>query len=71
MPIVINHQGFGGTSTGTSFNGGNIFITTSGAGIYFGTATIDGTWLIVTSGNNLSFQRRESGTYVEKSADTP
>lgn len=39
--------------------------------IYFGDPATDGTWVITTSGNNLSFQRRESGVYVEKSAVTP
>lgn len=50
----------------------------SGVGIYFNSGTVsttdpavDGAWFITTSGNNLSFQRRESGVYVEKSAVTP
>lgn len=50
----------------------------SGIGIYFNAGTIsttdpavNGAWLITTSGNNLSFQRREGGVYVEKSAVTP
>lgn len=39
--------------------------------IYFGDANVDGTWRIVVSSGNLSFQLRESGVYVEKSAVTP
>lgn len=65
MPINISHQG-GGSASGSSF--GSIFITT---GVYFGTASTNGAWFITTSGNNLVFQRRESGVYVEKAADTP
>lgn len=52
--------------------------TLSGTGIYFNNGAVsttdpavDGAWYITTSGNNLSFQRRESGVYVEKSAVTP
>lgn len=50
----------------------------SGVGIYFssaGVSTIDpavnGAWFITLSASNLSFQRRESGVYVEKTADAP
>ena len=50
----------------------------TGAGIYFNAGSVsttdpavDGAWFITTSGNNLSFQRRESGVYVEKSSITP
>lgn len=32
---------------------------------------IDGSWRIIRSGNNLSFQRRESGVWVEKGRYTP
>lgn len=34
--------------------------------IYFGSSATDGTWKIVRSGNDLIFQRRESGSYVTK-----
>lgn len=33
---------------------------------YMGDPTTDGTWRMVRSGNNLIFQRRESGSYVTK-----
>ena len=39
--------------------------------IYFGDPGADGTWLITPSGNNLSFQRRENGVYIEKDSLTP
>lgn len=39
--------------------------------VYFGPINTDGTWRIIVSGSNLSFQLRESGTYNEKSAVTP
>jgi len=45
--------------------------TTSLDGFYFGDPFIDGTWRIVRSGNNLQFERRESGGYVTKQTMTP
>lgn len=39
--------------------------------VYFGDSATDGTWRITQSGSNLSIQRRESGSYVEKSAVLP
>lgn len=38
---------------------------------YFGDPTTDGTWRIMRSGNNLVFQRLESGVWVTKTAMTP
>ena len=38
---------------------------------YFGASDVDGTWRIVRSGNNLVFERRESGSYVTKFTMTP
>lgn len=38
--------------------------------VYFGDPTTDGTWKISVVGGNLSFQLRESGSYVEKTAIT-
>jgi len=38
----------------------------SGGGLYFGAPSTNGTWLITRSGNDLIFQRRESGSYVTK-----
>lgn len=51
--------------------GGSSSTTPQVTSIYFGDPATNGTWVITTSGNNLSFQRRESGVYVEKSAVTP
>ena len=42
------------------------FTTSAGAFHYFGTSTVDGTWRIGRSGNDLVFERRESGNYVTK-----
>lgn len=40
-------------------------------GIYFGDPTVDGSWRIFPSGNNLMMQRRESGSWETKSEVTP
>lgn len=39
--------------------------------LYFGDEATEGTWRIIQSGNNLSFQRLEAGVWVQKSAMTP
>ena len=39
--------------------------------IYFGAVDTNGTWRIGRSGDNLVFQRRESGTYVTKASMKP
>lgn len=38
---------------------------------YFGDRNTDGSWRIRVNGNNLVFERRESGAWVEKSAIVP
>jgi hypothetical protein len=38
---------------------------------YFGDPNINGTWRIGRDGNNLTYQRLESGTWVTKSSITP
>ena len=38
---------------------------------YFGNPNTNGSWRIINDGTNLSFQRREAGVWVEKSAATP
>jgi hypothetical protein len=38
---------------------------------YFGAPATDGTWRVGRDGNNIVFQRRESGTYVTKQTITP
>ncbi|MEK6557279.1 MAG: hypothetical protein AABZ14_03150, partial [Candidatus Margulisiibacteriota bacterium] len=45
--------------------------TTSANAFYFGDSATDGTWRIIRSGNNLVFQRRESGVWVDKSMVLP
>jgi hypothetical protein len=39
--------------------------------VYLGDPNTDGSWRIIQSGNNLAFERRESGVWVEKSSATP
>ena len=39
--------------------------------LYFGDPTTNGTWRIGRSGDNLVFQRRESGAYVTKGSMKP
>lgn len=39
--------------------------------VYLGDPTVNGTWRIVRDGNNLSFQRLETGVWTEKGANTP
>ncbi len=58
-------------STSSSFNTSSDVNAGSTSAIYFGDSATDGTWKIVRSGNNLSFQRRESGAYVEKGNFVP
>ncbi|MEK0340088.1 MAG: hypothetical protein QQN46_07710, partial [Nitrosopumilus sp.] len=46
-------------------------VINSGAATYWGAIATDDTWRMVRNGNDLSFQRRESGTYVEKAKFLP
>lgn len=39
--------------------------------VYLGDPLVDGTWRIVRDGNNLSYQRREASSWVEKGASLP
>lgn len=39
--------------------------------LYFGDPSVNGTWKIINSGNNLSVQRLEVGVWNEKFAFTP
>ena len=39
--------------------------------VYFGVSTVDGTWRIRQIGSDLVFERRESGSYVEKNRLLP
>lgn len=41
-------------------------VLASGKFLYLGAKNTDGSWRIATSGNNLVFQRRESGSWVTK-----
>ena len=71
MPYKLNV--FTGTLDVVNTSGGSTtdVIIPSGYALYFDDKTTDGSWRIIHSGNNLSFQRRESSTWVEKSAVTP
>ena len=53
-----------------SITNGSMLVTLAGEAFYFGDKNTDGTWRIVVSSSSLVFQRRESGSYVEKSAVT-
>ena len=43
----------------------------SGSAFYMGDPNTDGSWRIIRSGNNLSFDHRENGAWVSKSMVTP
>lgn len=58
-------------STASAFNTSSDINAGSTSVVYFGDSATDGTWKIVRDGNNLSFQRRESGAYVEKGKFQP
>lgn len=53
---------------GANASGSAIYFTTTG--VSFTDPAVDGAWLIIASGTNLSFQIRTTGSYVEKVADT-
>ena len=59
-----------GTVTGTVITGTD-HIAGSANYFYFGAEGTDGSWRIGRSGNNLVFERRESGSWVTKSTITP
>ncbi len=59
----------GNIGIGTSVAGAKLDVVGSietDSSIYFGNPTTDGTWAIRKSGNNLVFERCESGLYVTK-----
>ena len=60
----------GATLIGSNRVYGDVNMTATGA-IYLGDPSTDGTWKIVRDGNNLLFQRRESGSYATKTTTTP
>jgi hypothetical protein len=43
----------------------------AGGSIQIGDPTVDGSWQIIIVGTTLSFQRRESGAWVEKGSMQP
>jgi hypothetical protein len=55
---------------GTRSFSGNV-VTASDRGIYFGNASVNGSWRITRSVNNLNIERLESGSWVPKSAILP
>lgn len=60
MPIRITYRGISG----------DIELDAADA-VYFGADDTDGSWRIIRSGNDFVFQRRESGTWVEKGSMLP
>ena len=49
---------------------GNVNLTDTGA-VYLGDANTNNSWRMIRSGNNLVFQRRETGSWVTKGTYTP
>jgi hypothetical protein len=47
------------------------YIKNNASYYYIGDPDVDGSWRILVSSDNLTFQRRETGVWVEKSAVTP
>lgn len=47
---------------------GSMQLTLDSQAFYFGPVETDGSWRIIRSGDDLEFQRRESGTYIKKGA---
>ena len=45
----------------------NVIVPTAN-GLYIGPTDADGSWRVITSSGTLSFQLRDSGTWVEKGA---
>ena len=66
VAIGNNHT----TATSTLDVAGDIETGSSDA-FYFGDPSTDGTWRIKRSGNNLVFERRESGSWVTKTSMVP
>ncbi len=62
--LIMGNVGIGTIDTSSKLDVVGSIETDSN--IYFGNPTTDGTWAIRRSGNNLIFDRRESGVYVTK-----
>lgn len=62
--------GFGSWDGSTFAPNGDLQLP-SGNAVYLGDKLTNGSWRIIRSGNNLSFQRREAGVWVEKSFVAP
>lgn len=45
---------------------GDVVVEDTGRAVYIGDPGTDGTWRMIRSGNDLKFERRESGSYVTK-----
>ena len=61
----------GATTLTGSLTVNNDITTGSGNAFYFGDASTDGSWRITRNGNNLVFERRESGAWVTKVSMQP
>lgn len=72
--MVIDAAGFMGINTSDPTSrlevNGDVEVGTADA-FYFGDPNTDGSWRIKRSGNNLVFERRESGTWVTKTSMIP
>lgn len=73
--LTVSMGGFNVTGASTigndlTVNNGDIDIDDTKA-FYFGDKTTDGSWRIVRSGSDLSFERREAGAWVQKDIMTP
>lgn len=68
MPISAFNQI--GASANVQIVGDELVVADSTA-VYFGSPSVNGSYRIVRSGNNLNIERRESGTWVSKEATLP
>ena len=69
LPIPTGQSGKFLTTDGNQFSWATV--SSNSDPLNIGDPTVDGNWRITVSGTNLSFQRRESGTFVEKGTMTP
>jgi hypothetical protein len=68
IPIIFgtNNLERGRVSGSGELSWGGDIQTTSTCAFYFGGKTTDGSWRMIRSGDDLNFERRESGSWVSK-----